>query len=124
MMRISQLGDDVVRLCFILFSLKDQAKKWLYNLTIDYVTLWDDFIKVCLKKFYHVHKTALIKKNIMQFKKEPSEVCWKYFKLFKDILVQCAHHGIKNSWQCQIPYNGLDYQTLLETCAKGILAKG
>ena len=32
MMRIPQQGDNAVRLCFIPFSLKDLAKKWLYSL--------------------------------------------------------------------------------------------
>jgi len=36
------------------------------------ITSWDGFIKVFLKKFYPIHKTALVRKNIMQFKKEPS----------------------------------------------------
>jgi len=70
MMRIPQLGDDAVRLRFLLFFLKDLAKKWLYSLAVDSVTMWDDFIKAFLKKFYPIHKTALIKKNIMQFRQE------------------------------------------------------
>jgi len=55
-----QLGEDVVRLRFILFALKDLTKKWLYNLAFDSISTWDDFIKVFLKKFYPIHKTALI----------------------------------------------------------------
>jgi len=58
----------VVSLCFVPFVLNDLANKWLYSLAIDSVTSWDDFVKVFLKKFYHIHKTALIRKNIMQFK--------------------------------------------------------
>ena len=65
MMSIPQLGDDAVKLRFTPFSLKDLAKKWLYNLAVDSVTTWDDFIKAFLKKFYPIHKTALIRKNIM-----------------------------------------------------------
>ena len=34
MMHIPQLGDDTVRLLFILFSLKDLAKKWMYSLAV------------------------------------------------------------------------------------------
>jgi len=66
-MRIFQLG-DIVRLRFIPFSLKDLAKKWLYSLIVDSVITWDNFVKAFLKKFYLIHKTALIKKNIMQFR--------------------------------------------------------
>ena len=65
MMRIPQIGDDAVRLRLIPFSLKDLAKKWLYSLAVDSVTMWDDFVKAFLKKIYLIHKTALIRKNIM-----------------------------------------------------------
>jgi len=123
---IPQLGDDAVRLRFIPFSLKDLAKKWLYSLAADSVTTWDDFVKAFLKKFYPIHKTALIRKNIMQFKQDPSEPFWRYFERFKDLLAQCPHHGVEKWRQCQILYDGLDYQTktLLETmCQGGFLQK-
>ena len=68
MMSIHHLGDNAVRLRFVPFALKDLAKKWLYSLAVDSITSSDDFIKVFLKKFYPIQKTALIRKNIMQFK--------------------------------------------------------
>jgi len=60
MMRIHQLEEDTVRLRFIPFALKDMTKKWLYNLPVSSISSWDDFVKVFLKKFYPIHKTALI----------------------------------------------------------------
>jgi len=68
MMSIHHLGEDAVRLRFVSFALKDLATKWLYNLAVDSITSWDDFVKAFLKKFYPIHKIALIRKNIMQFK--------------------------------------------------------
>ena len=68
MMKISHLVYDAIRLRFVPFALKNLAKKWLYSLAVGSITSWDNFIKVFLKKFYPVHKTALIRKNIMQFK--------------------------------------------------------
>jgi len=38
MMKIPQLGDDVVKLRFVPFALKDLAKKWLYSLTENSIT--------------------------------------------------------------------------------------
>ena len=73
MMKISQLADDAIRLRFVPFALKDLAKKRLYSLVAGSITSWDGFIKVFLKKFYPIHKTTLVRKNIMQFKQEPSE---------------------------------------------------
>jgi len=63
MMKIPQLGDDVVKLRFVPFALKDLAKKWLYSLTENSITTWDDFAKVFLKKFCPIHKTALLGKT-------------------------------------------------------------
>jgi len=68
MMKIPHLADDAIRLRLVPFALKDLAKKWLYSLAADFITSWDGFIKVFLKKFYPIHKTALVWKNIMQFK--------------------------------------------------------
>ena len=65
MIRIQHLRDDAIRLRFVHFALKDLAKKWLYSLAEKSITTWDDFAKVFLKKFYGVHKTALMRKNIM-----------------------------------------------------------
>ena len=68
MMKVPHLVDDAIRLRFVPFFLKDLAKKWLYSLAAGSITSWDGFIKVLLKKFYPIHKTALIRKIIMQFK--------------------------------------------------------
>ena len=90
------------------------------------VATWEDFIKVFLKKFNPIHKTALIRKNLMQFKLESNEPFWRYFERFKDLLAQCPHHIIEKWQQYQILYDGLDYQTktLLETmCQWGFLQK-
>ena len=96
-------------------------QKWLYSLAAGSITSWDGFIKVFLKKFYPIYKTALVRKNIMQFKQEPSEPFWRYFERFKDLLVQYPHHGIEKWRQCQILYDGLDYLTkiLLESMCQG-----
>jgi len=73
MIRIPQLGEDAVRLRFIPFALKDIAKKWLYNLPVSSISSREDFVKIFLKKFYPIHKTALIRKNIMQYRQETNE---------------------------------------------------
>jgi len=74
-MRIPQLGDDAVRLRFVPFTLKHLAKKWLYSLAEKSITSWHNFFKAFLKKFYPIHKTALMRRNIMQCKQEPNEPC-------------------------------------------------
>ena len=86
MMKIARLGVNAVKLHCIPFSLKDLAKKWLYSIEADSISLRDNFVKAFLKKFYPVHKTAQIRKNILQFKQTANEPFWKYFERFKDLL--------------------------------------
>ena len=69
MMKIPHLADDAITLRFVPFALMDLAKKWLYSLAACSITSWDGFIKVFLNKFYPIHKTALVRKNIMQLSK-------------------------------------------------------
>ena len=38
MIKIPHLKDDAFRLRFVLFALKDLAKKWLYSLATDFIT--------------------------------------------------------------------------------------
>ena len=44
MMKIKQLNDDGVKLRFIPFSFRDNAKKWLYNLTTNSIATWVGFV--------------------------------------------------------------------------------
>ena len=85
-MKIPSLGVDAIKLRFVPFSLKDLAKKWLYSLEAGSISSWDNFVKAFLKKFYPIHKTALIRKSILQFKQITNEPFWKYFERFKDLL--------------------------------------
>ena len=85
MMKIRNLGVDTVKLRFVPFSLKDLTKKWLYSLEAGSISSWDNFVKTFLK-FYPVHKTAQIRKSILQFKQTAIEPFLKYFKRFKDLL--------------------------------------
>lgn len=37
---------DAIKLRFILYTLKDNTKKWLYSMPTNYITFWDEFITV------------------------------------------------------------------------------
>ena len=120
-MKIQQLSDDAVKLRFIPFALRDNAKKWLYSLTINSITTWAEFVAVFLKKFFPMHKTARIRSEISQFRQYDKEPFWRYLERFKDLLAQCPHHAIKKWRLCQIIYEGIDYNSkiLLESMSHG-----
>ena len=95
LMKIQQLSEDAIKLRFITFAFKDQAKKWLYSLTTDSISTWIEFVTLFLKKFFPTYKTAKLRNEINQFRQAPEEPFWKYLERFKDLLVQCPHHGIE-----------------------------
>lgn len=67
LMKIQQLSDDSIRLRFITFALKDNAKKWLYSLPNNSISTWEGFVVTFLKKYFPNHKTAKIRTAIHQF---------------------------------------------------------
>ena len=94
MMKIQQLSDDAVKLRFISFALRDNAKKWLRSLATS-ITTWAEFLTVFLKKFFPMYKTARIWSEINQFRQRDKKLLWRYLERFKDLLAQCPHHVIK-----------------------------
>ena len=86
MMKIPKLGEDAIKLRFVPFALKDLAKKWLYSLEVGSISSWDNFDKAFLKKFYPIHKTALIRKNILQFKQTANEPFWNISNVLRTSL--------------------------------------
>ena len=116
-------SDDAIRLGFILFAQKDNAKKWVYCLPTNSISKWDEFVKTFLKKFYSMHKMARIRNAINQFQQVGGEPFWKHLERFKNLLAQCPRHAIEKWLLCQIVYEGLDYTSkpLLEFMYQGEL---
>ena len=121
MSKIKQLSEDAIKLRFIPFSLKDAAKKWMYSLTSNSISTWNEFISVFLKKYFPNHKTAQLRNKINQFRQIPDEPFWKYFERFKDLLTQCPHHGMDKWALCQIIYEGLNSKSkiIFESISQG-----
>ena len=114
--RLQQLSEDEVKLRLINFALKNNAKRWLYSLPNQSITIWEDFVRTFLKKFSPHHETAKIMNEINQFYQLAGKSFWKYFDRFKNLLIQCLHHRIETWRLCQIIYEGLDLnsKTILE----------
>ena len=64
MLMIQQLTEDAVKLCFIPFALKYNAKKWLYSLNTNSITTWEEFVTIFLKKYFPRHKTTKIRNEL------------------------------------------------------------
>ena len=85
-MRLQQLSEDEIKPRLINFSLKDNAKKWLYSLSNHFIMTREGFVRVFLKKCFSHHKTTKIKNEINQFYQLAGESIWKYLDHFKNLL--------------------------------------
>jgi len=125
MMKVQQLSDDAVKLWFVPFALRDNAKKWLYSLATNSITMLAEFVTVFLKKFFPMHKAARIWSEINQFRQREKKLFWRYLERFKDLVTQCPYHTIEKWHLYQITYEGVDCQskTVLESMSHGDFMK-
>jgi len=94
MMHFPNISIDVVRMKLIPFVLKDSGKCWVHGLAANYVTSWNDFVTLFLRKYFPNAKIVKIRNEINQSMQLDRESFFKYFGRFKNLLVQCPHHGL------------------------------
>ena len=58
---------DDVKLKLFPFSLKDRARSWLNTLPANSITSWEQLVTKFLNKYFLVHKTNAIRKEISEF---------------------------------------------------------
>ena len=84
---------DAVKLRFVSFALKDNAKRWMYSLPA--YSISNCFVEVFLRKYVPNGKTVKLRNEINQFIQFDKKSFWKYMERFKNLLAQCPHHGLK-----------------------------
>ena len=67
MMHFPNIPIDVVRMKLIPFALKDSAKRWMYGLAANFVTSWNDFVRLFSRKYFSNAKTVKLRNEINQF---------------------------------------------------------
>ncbi|XP_041011272.1 uncharacterized protein LOC121255044 [Juglans microcarpa x Juglans regia] len=88
--------EEVIRLKLFPFSLKDKAKTWLNSLRPRTIGTWQEMQTEFLKKFFPIHRTNALKRQIMNFTQKDSETFYQSWERFKDLLNACPHHGYEN----------------------------
>jgi len=58
MMQFSNVPQDIIRLYFMPFALKDLAKRWMHGLPTNLISSWDGFGRVFLRKYFPNGKTV------------------------------------------------------------------
>ena len=75
------------------FSLKDNAKTWLNSLRPRSIGTWQEMKTEFLKKFFPIHRTNALKRQIMIFSQKDNETFYQCWERFKDLLNACPHYG-------------------------------
>ena len=65
--RIHELSKDAIKLRLTNFTLKENAKKLLYSLPTQSISMWEGFVKIFLRKFFPHHKRVKFRNKINQF---------------------------------------------------------
>lgn len=99
--------DDIVRLKFFPFSLKDRAKSWLYSLRPRSIGSWNEMTQVFFNKYFPQHKTNALKRQISTFAQKDSETLYQSWERFKELLSMFPHHGYENWRLVSYFYEGL-----------------
>ena len=60
-----------------------------------------------LRKYYSIGKTSAVRRAIHEFSQGPGEVFYEAWERLRDLLRQCAHHGIPKHEINQTFYDGL-----------------
>ncbi|KAL5569788.1 hypothetical protein UlMin_026363 [Ulmus minor] len=89
---------DIVKLRFFPFSLKDNAKIWLYSLRPRSIGSWDEMTQAFFQKYFPTHKTNGLRRQISNFGQKESETLYQVWECYKDLLNSCPHHGYE-SWR-------------------------
>ena len=117
---------NTVRLRLLSFSLKDNAKVWLYSLRPRSIGSWDKMTQAFFQKYFPAHKTNNLKKQIQNFTQKDSENLYQVWERFKTLLSSFPHHGFE-SWRIvSYFYDGIlsrDRQFVESMCNGAFLQK-
>ena len=65
--KYENFSDDDVKLRLFPFSLKDRARSWLNTFPTNNITSWEQMVTKFLNKYFPVHKTNAIRREISEF---------------------------------------------------------
>ena len=95
LIHMPRVSNDVVRKKFILFSLKYDAKRWMYSLKVGSIKSWKSFVNIFLKRHFPTSKTLGLRNEILSFVQLEHKPFWRSTNRFKELLTKCSHYGLE-----------------------------
>ncbi|XP_019172840.1 PREDICTED: uncharacterized protein LOC109168278 [Ipomoea nil] len=118
--KINGVPGDAIKLCLFPFTVRDKANSWLASYPANYFETWDQLHREFLKRFFPISKTQKMRRSIQNFRQLAGESLAESWERFKEMRIQCPHHGIQN-WDLMMAfYEGLlDNSKILVDASSG-----
>nr|GEY83014.1 reverse transcriptase domain-containing protein [Tanacetum cinerariifolium] len=119
--RHPEVPNTTIKLLLFLFSLKGEARIWLDTEPSRSILTWEDLVSKFINQFFPPSKTTYLRNEITNFLQKPIETFNEAWERFKDLLMQCPHHGFSELHQLDTFYNALNPndQDALDSAAGG-----
>lgn len=99
---LQNITENELRMRIFPHTLKDKAKTWLMTLEPSSLTTWDAVNKKFLEKWFSPQKTAALRGQIFTFSQPEGESLNESWERFKNLMLECPHHGLPLHLQIQI----------------------
>ena len=117
---------ELLKLKAFPLTLKEKAKIWLNSLRPRTVRNWTEMQAEFLKKFFSMHRTNSLKRQIYTFAANDNEKFYKCWERYMETISACPHHGFDTWMLVNHFYDGMSpaMKKLLETmCGGDFLSK-
>ncbi|RVW43052.1 hypothetical protein CK203_090068 [Vitis vinifera] len=112
---------ELMRLKLFPFTLKDKAKLWFNSLRSQSIRSWLELQTTFLKKFFPIHRTSGLKRQITNFVALDNEKFYACWERYMEVVSACPHHGFDTWMLVSYFYEGMSptMKQLLETMCGG-----
>nr|GEX61481.1 reverse transcriptase domain-containing protein [Tanacetum cinerariifolium] len=100
--------NTTIKLLLFPFSLEREARLWLDKEPPRSILTWEDLVSKFINQFFPPSKTTYLRNEIINFLQKPNETFNEAWERFKDLLLQCPHHGFSELHQLDTLDNALN----------------
>lgn len=107
--RYPDVPNTTVKLMLFPFLLDGVAKTWLEKEPPNSIHTWDDLVSKFINFFFPPSKTTYYRILITTFNQKAQETFSESWKIFKELLRKCPHHGFSLEHQLDTFYNSMSF---------------
>ncbi|GKA42948.1 hypothetical protein Tco_0735608 [Tanacetum coccineum] len=108
---IPKVTQDQIMLRVFPMSLTGAASRWLKNKPSSSIITWETLKKKFLSKYCPPVRTAKKMEEINNFQQEPDETLYQAWERFKELLLRCPQHYLRDMKEVILFFKGLDVHT-------------